>query len=206
MPLVFAGDEAGDLSFAFDKGASVHFVLAFVSSDQPDLLRQALAMVRSKRGLPEDYEFKFHKLTAAALRRATLDALHAASFDIWALEVDKRALPTYWKGLTSHDLYAMLATELILAIPLAHREDSTLMLDEFDPGGKSLLALKRILKRRNERRGFRKMLNVRSRSEPLVQVADLIAGSILRSVIKDDPDSHLFFQHHVRLLLHFESR
>jgi hypothetical protein len=56
MCLTFAGDEAGDASFAFDKGASTHFVLALIATAQPDALRQALARVRDKRGLPAGYD------------------------------------------------------------------------------------------------------------------------------------------------------
>lgn len=206
MPLVFAGDEAGDLSFSFDKGASTHFVLALVSSNQPDSLCHMLTTVRSKRGLPDSYEFKFHKLSGAALRQTIFEALRLIDFGVWALSVDKRMLPTYWQGLDAHDFYALLATELLLSIPLEYREDSTLMLDEFDPRGRALLALKRSLKRRGERRGFRKMTNVRSRSEPLVQVADLAAGSILRSLAHNDPETLSFIRSHIRLWLKFDAR
>jgi hypothetical protein len=204
MCLTFAGDEAGDASFAFDKGASTHFVLALVATAQPDALRQALVDIRKSRGLPADYEFKYHKLSSAALRQATFGALQAMDFAVWALTVDKTELPAYWRALDAHSFYTLLAAELIVQVPLEEREGATLLLDQFDPRGKALLALKRALKRRQVRRGFRKMLNVRSRSEPLVQIADLVAGSILRHMTHGDAESLDYIRDRLRMIHRFE--
>lgn len=66
------------------------------------------------------------------------------------------------------------------------------------------MALKHGLKRRGVRRGFRKMLNVRSRSEPLVQIADVVAGAILRNITREDSDSISALQPQVRLLYQFQ--
>ena len=126
MCLTFAGDEAGDASFSFNKGASTHFVLALIATTQPDALRQALARLREKRGLPADSEFKYHKLTSTALRQATFEALQALDFAVWALTVDKTRLPTYWRALNAHSFYALLASELIVLVPLVEREGATL--------------------------------------------------------------------------------
>ena len=46
ITLTFAGDEAGDVSFAFEKGASRYFVVAMIATSSPDALRQVLADVR----------------------------------------------------------------------------------------------------------------------------------------------------------------
>ncbi len=43
LTLTFAGDEAGDTSFAFAKGASRYFVVAGIATLYPDELRQLLA-------------------------------------------------------------------------------------------------------------------------------------------------------------------
>ena len=56
----FAGDEAGDVSFRFDRGASRYFVMALVGTPAPAQLRQTLDRVRSQQHLPVDFEFKFH--------------------------------------------------------------------------------------------------------------------------------------------------
>lgn len=202
--LTYAGDEAGDASFAFDKGASTHFVLVLIATEQPDLLRQALAQVRARRGLPATHEFKYHKLSSIALRHAAFETLQAMDFTAWVLIADKTALPAYWRALDAHSLYALLAAELIVQVPLAEREGAILLLDQFDPAGKALLALKRALKRRQICRGFRKMINVRSRSEPLVQVADLVAGSILQHVSGGDTETLDYIRDRFRLIYRFD--
>lgn len=48
------------------------------------------------------------------------------------------------------------------------------------------------------------MLNVRSRSETLVQIADLIAGMILRAVARDDDEGLNLLREKIRLLYHFQ--
>ena len=45
ITLTFAGDEAGDVSFNFEKGASRYFVPAFIATRQPDTLRDVLAQL-----------------------------------------------------------------------------------------------------------------------------------------------------------------
>jgi len=50
------------------------------------------------------------------------------------------------------------------------------------------------------RRGFVKMTNARSRSEALVQVADLVAGAVLRSVTRGDMVTYKQIQDKIRLL------
>lgn len=202
--MTFAGDEAGDVSFTFARGASTHFVLAFVATAQPDALVQALVSLRQKRGLPANFEFKYHRLSSVTLRRATFETLKTLEFTAWALLVAKRDLPAYWRSFDAHDFYALLATELILRIPLVVREGSTLMLDEFDPNEKALLTLKRSLKRRQVRRGFRKMINVRSVNEPLVQIADLIAGAVLSAAAHGDSTMLNYISNHLALVHRFE--
>lgn len=92
ITLTFAGDEAGDVSFAFDKGASRYFVVAVIATPTPDLLRQLLADLRKESGLPSHYEFAFHSLSSERLRRRVLTALAEADFESWALIADKMML------------------------------------------------------------------------------------------------------------------
>ena len=56
----FAGDESGDVSFSFGKGASRYFVVAAIGTLQPETLRQTLADLRGEARLPVDYEFSFN--------------------------------------------------------------------------------------------------------------------------------------------------
>ena len=105
LTLTFAGDESGGVSFSFGKGASRYFVVAVIATDNPDNLRKYLSDFRQRSGLPATYEFKFHDLTSANLRRRTFTALAQASFESWAIIVDKTVLPDTFKLMSGVDFY-----------------------------------------------------------------------------------------------------
>ena len=70
ITITFAGDESGDVSFNFGKGASRYFVQAVISTNQPQLLRDELDNVRQNLGLPANYEFGFNAMgTSSTLRQ-----------------------------------------------------------------------------------------------------------------------------------------
>ena len=81
LTLTFAGDESGDVSFAFGKGASRYFVVAAIATSDPDGLRQRLADLRRSSALPRDYEFKFNTLSSRVLRRRAFETLAGAEFE-----------------------------------------------------------------------------------------------------------------------------
>jgi hypothetical protein len=178
LTLTFAGDESGDVSFNFKKGASRNFVVAMVATSVPDSLRNKLAEVRQSSGLPASYEFKFHDLTSTALRKRTYAAIAEADFESWALIADKTSLPDTFRLFSSLDFYLYFVTELIRLIPAEKRKDATLILDEFGSAERMPGEIRRVLKARGIVGHFKRLLIKRSRSEPLIQVADLIAGAI----------------------------
>jgi hypothetical protein len=181
LTLTFAGDEAGDASFSFGKGASRYFVITVIATPEPDDLRALLASVRQDAGLPQSYEFRFHELTSARLRERVFTALATAEFEAWALVVDKTTLPEpYRLFMSGLDIYLFFVSELIRQIPEEKRLGATLILDEFGDAQKTRDELKRVMKARGIRHGFHRIAVRRSKSEALIQVADLVAGSILR--------------------------
>jgi len=198
----FAGDEAGDPSFSFERGASRYFVFALIATTEPDDLRSRLDCVRSKYKLPASFEFSYHELTSARLRTAVFEALSRERFCVWAIIVDKQVLPDYFRSGGGRKFYTFFVGELIRLTPVEEREGALLILDQFDPAGKALNELKRDLKRRGIRRGFAKMVNARSNSEPLIQIADLVAGAVLRSVARGDTCAYEHIRDKTRLL-HF---
>ena len=69
MPtFTFAGDEAGDASLNFKKGASRYFVLAVVATQDADGLRAVLENLRTQENFSQHFEFHFNSLTSAKLR------------------------------------------------------------------------------------------------------------------------------------------
>jgi len=201
--LIFAGDEAGDVSFRFDRGATRYFVIAIIGTGQPDTLREALRQLRRQYNLPSRYEFSFHDTTSTRLRTALWKILPQLDFRIWAVIADKERLSDAFLVMHPRGLYVFFVTEAIRLVPEPEREGSVLLLDEFDRSGKTLAEVKRTLKLRCIRRGFKKIHARRSRSEDLVQIADLVAGAVLRRYTKGDDQAYRALELKVQTLLEF---
>ncbi len=179
LTLTFAGDEAGDISLSFDKGASRFFVVAVIATPDPDALRGLLAKLKTEAGLPTQFEFGFNHLSNL-LRERTLTALSHANFSSWAIVIDKPNLSDTFKLMRRYQFYLFFVTELLKQIPSEEREGATLILDEYGSAQTLYTELNRYLKARDIPRHFKRIQIRRSKSEPLIQVADIVAGAILR--------------------------
>ena len=89
LTFTFAGDEAGDVSFAFHKGASRYFVVTVIATKSPEDLRDLLASIRQQANLPQAFDFHFNSLASAKLRNLLFSSLADADFEVWAIVVDK---------------------------------------------------------------------------------------------------------------------
>jgi hypothetical protein len=197
LTFTFAGDEAGHTSLNFDKGATRHFVVAIIGTQQPDTLRDLLINLRQERGLPSTYEFKYNRLTSAPLRNATLAALAHTQFQTWTVVADKQKLAPTFHALNPKDFYLHFVSETIQLIPETLRQDSILILDEFMSAQQIRVGLRRILTARHITRNFRHIYTRQSDKEPLIQIADLVAGSILRSYNKNDSEDFNTIRHNI---------
>ena len=203
--LAFAGDEAGDVSFKFDKGASRHFVVAIIATACPHKLRAGLQILRNKYNLPQGYEFSFHKTTATRLRIALFNTLQGLDYRIWAVVTDKTELPDAFRVMHPRDFYVYFVTEAIRLIPEEERERGYLTLDQFDQAGRTITALKRGLSRRGIPRGFKQIRAKRSHSEDLIQIADVAAGTLLRLYTRGDDTAYRLLQAKFVKLLEYHS-
>lgn len=181
LTLTFAGDEAGDFSFNFEKGASRYIVIAVIATPDPESLRQLLSNIRKENRLSPSHEFGFHNISSGQFRQRIFTALRSANFEAWALIADKTTLPKPFSlFMTGLDTYTFFVSELIEHIPPEKREGATLILDEMGYPDQTRDELKRMLKKRNIKHGFNRISMRRSKQEALIQIADLIAGSVLR--------------------------
>jgi hypothetical protein len=191
ITFTFAGDESGDVSFNFGKGASRYFVIAVIATEKPQELREMLDEVRIEFHLPAGYEFGFNSMgAAAALRQKVFSRLSKADFSAWAIVVDKTALPKIYAEVPSLNFYLFFATELLQVIPEEMREGATLILDEFSGETDLPLEFHRYMKKRNIPRHFNRVLTKRSKSEPLIQIADLVAGSVFRRDARGESEAY----------------
>lgn len=203
LTFTFAGDEAGDVSFRFDKGASRYFVVTVISTQNPDALRDLLAGVRTEAHLPKEFDFHFNSLASAKLRNLVFGSLSQTDFEAWAIIVDKTILGEAFKAMSGLDFYIFFVSELIRHIPAEKRAGGTLILDEFGYPDHTKDELKRILKARNIAHGFRRISIRRSQSESLIQIADLIAGAILRRDAHNDTGAYGVIERKVKKLVEY---
>jgi hypothetical protein len=189
ITLTFAGDEAGDVSLNFRKGASQYFVPAFIATQNPDQLREMLANLRQTLSLRETHEFKFHKMASAEIRNAVFSALAHADFKTWALIVDKTRLPKIFETTESLGIYTHFITELLDIIPAELQRDATLILDEFGSTPNLRIELRRTMIKRHMPRLFKRIIVRSSHQESLIQVADLVAGAIMRRDSQHDSEA-----------------
>ncbi|HSN77587.1 MAG TPA: DUF3800 domain-containing protein [Anaerolineae bacterium] len=205
VTLTFAGDESGDVSFSFEKGASRYFVFAIIATAFPDALRQRLAELRLQANLPAYYEFSFNSLSSAPLRRRVFAALAEADFEGWAIIVDKTTLPDSFKVMSGLEFYLYFVTELLRVVPDYKRNGATLILDEYGSPARVRSELRRIMAIRDIPRQFKRIQIKRSKSEPLIQIADLVAGAILRRDSKGDVDAFDYIAGNMQQVLEFAS-
>lgn len=200
----FAGDDSGHVTFNFDAGATRYFVFSIIGTTRADRLRESLADVAKEFGLPGDYEFKFHSLTSRKLRRRVFECLSSADFEIWSVIVDKTTLPRPFEIMSSLEFYVFFAAEAIELIPAEKRQNAVLVLDEYGSADAIELKLRQYLKRRKVPKLFRRMSAKRSTSEPLIQIADLVSGAILRRDAKEDSEAYDYIEKKVRKLLEYK--
>ena len=142
-PYTFAGDEAGDASFRFDRGSSTHFVIALIGTQQPDEMRVALAALRSRLQLASNFEFKLHRLGQRRIQDQLWETLAPLDFRVWAIVVDKTRLADMFRVMPASAFYTYFMSEAIRLVPEDLRLGAPLWLDEFDRSGKTVALLKR---------------------------------------------------------------
>jgi len=189
ITLTFAGDEAGDVSLNFEKGASRYFVPAFIATKQPDRLRDMIANLRERLDLSPTHEFKFHRMTSAEIRNEVFQTLIHADFEAWALIVDKTRLPKLFETTESIEIYTHFITELLGIIPTDLQKDATLILDEFGSTPDLRTELRRTMTKRHMPRLFKRVIVRSSHRESLIQIADLVAGAIMRRDSQNDSEA-----------------
>lgn len=188
LTFTFAGDESGDTSLNFAKGASRYFVLTLVATQDADGLRAVLRDLRSRANLPENFEFRFNDLASSKILAKAMSALQEADFMAWAMVVDKTTLPKIAQDIWDTGLYFYFLVDLVNRIPIQYRSKGTLILDEVGSANTALVKLKRTFKTHGIRHEFSRIFIRRSRSEDLIQVADLVAGAILRRDARKDQE------------------
>lgn len=188
MMLVFI-DESGDPGFRIDRGSSPYFVFALVIFDDPLVAEQtsvAIKDLRRKLGKHDDFEFKFDNMSRA-LRIRFIDTIREYRFRVRAMVVDKKMIHSPQLRREKESFYNFFIMQL-LEKSKGHIKDARL---KFDKRGEREMRnhLRSYLSQRldNKSHGiFSDLKFADSRQNTLIQLADIISGSIYCKYSKKD--------------------
>jgi len=182
-------DESGDTGFQFSKLSSKYFVLTIVIFD--DLLdaekaNEGIKELRKELKLPESLEFKFSTGTSDKVKRAFLQKLSKYHFRYRSVVIDKAILAKREPLHPKDSLYMLVADQLFLRDDTRIKNASIFIdritksfVDDFN------VYLKRRLNTRLEKI-IGRMKHQDSRSNNLLQLADMVCGAIYRKYNRSD--------------------
>lgn len=192
--LVFI-DDSGDAGFKIDKGSSVYFVIsAVIFEDNLEAERVAVAIkeLRRKLNFPDNVEFKFNK-SKRLVKEQFLKNLIEYNFKIRSLVVDKRIIRSLELRNNKNSFYSY-AIKMLLKFSNQSILKASIKID--GSGDRTF--------RRTFVSYLRKELNteslkvmdccklVDSKQNVLIQMADMIAGSVRRSYDVNKSDAVIY--------------
>ncbi len=191
--LVFI-DESGDSGLKIYAGSSKYFLVALVGFEDHDevtAVDERISLLRNEQRLPENFEFHFNKLKSG-YRRTFLETVARYNFFYFAVVVNKAELAGHEIDL-NESLYKY-ACGLIFEKAKPLLSNAIVVIDE--SGSKNFKSeLKRYLVRRlkddSGRCFIKKVRTQDSRTDNLIQLADMIVGAVARSFSgKKDADEY----------------
>jgi len=196
-------DESGDAGFKFDEGSSRFFVIAAVVFDdalEAEKTSVAIKELKRKLGLPDDVEFKFNK-SSKNTRVRFLKTINNSGFKVQCLTVDKSAVKDNKLKNEKNSFYAY-AIKTLLKYSRGSIVNAKIVLDG---GGDRMFKrnLSSYLKKelnQGDKKIIRNLKLIDSRENMLIQLADMIAGSLRRSheSRKNDKDAYKkIFRKHI---------
>ena len=192
--LVFI-DDSGDPGFKLGKGSSEFFIInAVIFDDYLEAEKTALAIKELRRELfkRDDVEFKFHK-SSKETRIKFLECVKKYDFRIRCLVVDKNILYSPKLRNDRNSFYGYIIKTML-------KYSNNTILDakiRIDGGGDRIFRRSFVSYLRKELNGREKKIlhNCRlidSKDDVLIQLADMVAGSVHRSYQKSKDDSKIY--------------
>ncbi len=182
-------DESGDTGFKFSKTSSKFFVLVIVIFDSLSVAEEAneaVKKVRKELKLPENFEFKFSTGTSNKVRTVFLQKLSKYNFRYRTVVIDKTILAKREPLHPKDNLYMLVADQLFLRAEPRVKNASVFIdritksfVDDFN------VYLKRRLNTHLEKI-IGRIKHQDSRSNNLLQLADMVCGAIYRKYNRGD--------------------
>ena len=183
-------DDSGDPGI--DGSSTSHFIVAavvIVGDHEKDNLTAAVNQYRASLGWKETHEFKFNT-TKKQIIEDMITTIRNYDFSAHAIVLDKRKIPVVPDIIDSNSLYYYVIKELLLKLDL---QSPHITIDGI--GGKRYMQkIKTYLRQNLKANGINKceIKFADSKKDSLIQVADIIAGSVARSYRDDRANAEKF--------------
>jgi hypothetical protein len=183
-------DDSGDAGFKFKRGSTRYFVIACIIFDDPldsEFANVGIRMYRRSLGWKDTHEFKFNK-TRKDERLAFLKEVQKYNFKIRAVVVDKTKVTDTRLKTSKQSFYLAIVKDVLVHFG-DRMDDAKIYLDGQNIKGytqKMRTFLRQALN--TDKLRMRKFSTADSIKEVLVQLADMVAGSLNRSYQESKTD------------------
>jgi len=179
-------DESGDCGFKFDKGSSEFLIIVmvyFVGNFNDNKIESIFENLKSRLNLTKDYEFKFSRCKNK-FREEFLKTITDLPIRYKAIIINKKKIEPAELRLQPQQLYCELIRRLLYdnkpplkkAIMIIDEAVAKIHSREFNS----------ILRKYLSKNIISKIRQKRSKNNIMIQIADMIAGSIFRKYKKND--------------------
>lgn len=188
--LVFV-DESGDPGLKLGSGATAYFTVALVifeDHEEATACDQRIELLKRELSLPGGFEFHFHD-NHPALRKTFLSTVAPYDFFYFGIVLDKALLTG--PGFQFKESFYKYASRLVFENAKPYLRDAVVIFDESGSATfKMQLAryLRRLINPPGEQGLITKVKVQSSSGNNLIQLADMVAGSLGRARLKDKPD------------------
>lgn len=185
-------DESGDLGFKIDKGSSRYLVISMVIFRNEEDMAETISKIssyRKKMKYSSTYEFKFRKSNKKVIQ-GLLNTVKSCKFTVRTIVLKKKDIKES-KLLTKAKIYDYLLL-ILLEKYIKEGMEIKIRLDgsadrEFTKKLKAYI--------RKKSGAYKQAFDFKiidSKNDILIQLADVIVGSIRRSYTKDKNDSNIY--------------
>ena len=187
-------DESGDTGLDLQKGATRNFTIVMVIFEENDealACDQRVGLLRKELRFNENFEFHFHQ-NSNRVREAFFKAILPYQFFYYGIVINK--LKLFGEGFRNKESFYKYACGLLFENAKDKLERATVVIDE---SGRELFKyqLAKYLKDKvnmGNKYCLKKVKMQDSKSNNLLQVADMIAGAVNRSLGESKKDRQSF--------------
>ncbi len=193
--LVFI-DDSGDPGFKLQKGSSPVFVIAcIIFDDELEAEKTAIAIKELRRKLKKSdfFEFKFNKANRK-IRLEFLEKVFRFNFRVRAIVFEKTKIKSP-ELKTSKQSFYNYAIKMVLKHNFGKIKEAKIRLDGHGDRiyKRELIRYLRHELNNREEKIFKKLQFVDSKSNVLIQLADMIAGALHRKYEINKSDAKLYY-------------